>query len=93
MRTMEYVKALAMVLVALAILIAIWFTATGCVHDGCEPETMRCKGNNVEECNADADWYVVEHCDGEEPVDLDWVCCYVEAQGLFACVPAEECEE
>lgn len=92
MTKLNLIEALFLVCLALAIVLGVWVALTGCASDGCEPETMRCRGNAVEQCNADEDWYVVEHCDGIEPVELDWTCCYVSDQGVYACVPAVDCE-
>lgn len=91
MKKINLVEALFLVCLALAVLLGVWVALTGCQHDGCKPETMRCRGNNVEQCNADGDWYVVEHCDLVEPIDWEWACCYVEQQDLYACLPSEDC--
>jgi len=88
----SYVKALLMVIFALVVVAVVWGALCGCEHDGCEPEAMRCRDNAVEQCNADADWYTVEHCDGIEPAELDWVCCAAGGD-LLACLPVEECED
>jgi len=85
------VEALFLVLLAIAIVLGIWVAITGC-HDGCQPESMRCRGDRVEVCNADQDWYVRDRCDTVEPVDWNWVCCWVPDEDLYACVPEVECE-
>ena len=74
-----------------AILGAAMLLLGGC-DDGCEPEAMRCRANAVEQCNADGDWYVVEHCGQVTPEDLDWTCCWVADEDLFACLPADACK-
>jgi len=81
-----------LILLAAGVLLGIWVHCSGCTHDGCEPGDQRCQGINVETCNGDEDWYVSEHCDAVEPIDLNWTCCWVETEGVVACVPAAECK-
>jgi len=92
MKTIQLVEALFLVCLAIAVVLGLWVALTGCQHDGCEPAEQRCRGNRVETCDGDEDWYTSEDCDQVEPVDLDWVCCYVQQQDLYACIPRDKCE-
>jgi hypothetical protein len=91
MKKINYLNALLVSIAAALAVILAWLLLSGCAHDGCKAEAMRCRSNSVEQCNADGDWYVVEHCDGIDPVDWNWTCCYLEQQDLYACLPAAEC--
>ena len=90
-RKVDLIEALFLLLLAVAMVLGLWVNLAGCAHDGCAPETMRCRANNVEQCDADGDWYVVDHCGQVEPLTWEWTCCAVEPD-LMACVPADECD-
>lgn len=63
-------------------------------HDDCEPETTRCNGDRVEVCNSEGDWELAADCADIEDFELDieWECCLDPYDGLYSCLPAEECD-
>jgi len=53
----------------------------------CEPTSSRCRGNAVELCGSDGQWYEAHDC--SEATPGDWVCGVVD-DGLHACVRDEK---
>lgn len=88
----KILEALFLACIAISLALGIAANIISCEHDGCKTESMRCRNNNVEQCNADKDWYVVEHCDNVAPASSDWVCCDLPDQDLVACLPSAACE-
>jgi hypothetical protein len=87
---MNYKRGLAIVIVAIIMLLVAWFTC-GC-HDGCDYLSTRCKDNQVQLCNADEDWELVDNCNILEPYDGE-ICCWDEYTYGHLCKLPEDCDE
>lgn len=88
MLTKEQLKTFIAFLTILIVFIIVIYALCGC-HDNCKINTERCHNNRVEVCDGDRDWGLVMNCDKVEPGE--WICCYLESEDIFACLPINEC--
>lgn len=67
------------------LLLGCYDTEPACEPE-CEPNEMQCNGSQVELCDPDGCWFVVQDC-GE--VGAGFACAYVEDSDVYACLPEE----
>lgn len=74
----------------LLILIAVFIILQqiGCDKAECEPELTRCAKNIAQICNQDGFWENIIDC---KEIEENWICCWVEEEQLYSCLPQEEC--
>jgi len=64
----------------------------GC-SDGCKTGDTKCSGDAVYICNSSDNWELSADCGDIEDFGLgiDWTCCVDPEDGLYSCLPADEC--
>ena len=72
----------------LFLVVVMTLFAWGC-HDGCEPETTRCHGEEVQVCNTEEDWEKSIDCNElSEGTPLKFECRLDPEDGIHSCLLA-----